>query len=244
MAKIICVNNQKGGVGKSTTAAILAQGAAYKGKKVLAIDLDPQANLSLALGAINEAETKNSYQVISGHSLAVGNIVHTEQGIDVIPASKNLVTLKSDTGSAHRLSNAIQKEKRRYDVIVIDTPSKSDELQYNALQAATGLLIPQNADIYNLQALIDTIKTARKFQESNPALKILGFILTEYSGRTKLDQQIKNLLVKAAGSVPYLGAIRKAVAVKEAAALQLSLYEYAPNSKPAQDYLNILNQII
>ena len=148
--KVIAVAIQKGGTGKTTTAAAIAQAATYKGQKVLAIDLDPQGNLSFALAA--EMNRRGSYDLLQG-TPAADLIQKSRQGMDIIPASWNLSTVTSGKGSARRLQKAIEPLKKDYDLIVIDPPPTAGELQYNALQAATGLIIPLQADIYNLQSL-------------------------------------------------------------------------------------------
>ena len=242
--KIITVAIQKGGTGKTTTAAALAQAAAYKGRKVLAIDLDPQGNLSFALGAQGAAETGTAYNLLMG--LPAAELIQaTAQGLDIIPADRDLAAITSGTGSAHRLRRALGPIKKDYDLIIIDTPPTAGELQYNALMAADGLIIPLQADAYNLQSLYQMTDTARQIQESNTDLQILGVVFTQYDGRSIISRQMRDAITQtaAAAGVPTLGAIRGAVAVKEAAALQQSIYSYAPKSKPAQDYLEIYNHI-
>ena len=242
-ARVISVSIQKGGTGKTTTAAALAQAAAYMGKKALAIDLDPQGNLSFALRA--DTRGAGAFEFLNGADFR--NVIQTTaQGLDVIPASWNLATITSGKGTARRLQQAIGQITGLYDLITIDTPPTAGELQYNALQAATGLIIPLQADIYNMQSLYQITDAARQIQGSNPALSIMGFILTQYDGRSTISRQMKEVITDqaAAMGVPYLGAIRAAVAVKEAAALQRSLFEYARRSKPAADYLEIYNRIM
>lgn len=240
--QILTVAIQKGGTGKTTTAAAIAQAAVYRGRSVLAIDLDPQGQLGFTLAA--DTGKPGSYDLLGG-AAAAGLIQHIRDGLDVIPASWNLSTITSGTGSARRLQRAIEPLKKEYDLIVIDTPPTAGELQYNALQAATGLIIPLQADIYNLQSLYQITDTARQIQGSNPELQITGFVLTQYDGRSTIARQMKETITgqAAAMGVPYLGAIRAAVAVKEAAALQQSLFEYAPKSKPAADYLALYETI-
>lgn len=242
-ARVISVSIQKGGTGKTTTAAALAQAAAYMGKKALAIDLDPQGNLSFALRA--DTRGAGAFEFLNGADFR--NVIQTTaQGLDVIPASWNLATITSGKGTARRLQQAIEQITGLYDLITIDTPPTAGELQYNALQAATGLIIPLQADIYNMQSLYQITDAARQIQGSNPALSIMGFILTQYDGRSTISRQMKEVITDqaAAMGVPYLGTIRAAVAVKEAAALQRSLFEYARRSKPAADYLEIYNKIM
>ena len=147
---IIAVVNQKGGTGKTTTAAALAQAAAIQGARALAIDLDPQGNLSFALAANMRQGT--TYELLTG-TPAAHLIQRSPTGPDIIPANRNNSTLTSSRGSARRLQKALQPIRGKYDFIIIDTPPTPGELQFNALQAATGLVIPLQAEIYSLQGL-------------------------------------------------------------------------------------------
>lgn len=240
--QIITAAVQKGGTGKTTTAAALAQAAAYRGRSVLAIDLDPQGNMTFALTA--DAEAPGSDLLLSGTDPAE-LVQHTAAGIDVIPASANLAAEQTERGSARRLQQAVAPLKSLYDVIIIDTPATTGELQYNALQAATGLIIPLMADAFCVQSLYQMTRTARQIQGSNPELQILGFILTQYDSRSTLARQMQKTITAraAAVGVPDLGIIRKAVAIREAATLQISLFDYAPKSKPAEDYLKLFDAL-
>lgn len=239
---ILSIAIQKGGTGKSTTAAAIVQAAAYKGKKALAIDLDPQGNLSFNLAA--DMSGGGSYSLLTG-TPAADLIQHTPQGIDVIPASWNLSTITTGKGSARRLQNALEPIRRKYPIIVVDTPPTAGELQYNALQAADRLIIPLQADIYNLQALYQITGAANQIRASNPKLKIAGYVLTQYNNRSTIARKMAEAIQDTATklNVPFLGQIRQAVVVKEAAALQLSLFEYAPKSKPAADYIELYNTL-
>lgn len=239
---IITVAIQKGGTGKTTTAAILAQAAAAKGRKVLAIDLDPQANLTFALGAT--AGNPGSRGLLDG--IQVDSLIQaTAQHIDVIPAAWDLATVTTGKGSARRLQAALEPIKGKYDCIIIDTPPTAGELQYNALQAADGLIIPLQADIYNAQSLYQITDTANAIRKTNPRLQILGIVFTQHNSRSTIARQMADAIRSNADAlgVPYLGEIRQAVVVKEAAALQQSLYQYAPKSKPAADYMAVLERI-
>ena len=236
--QIIAVANQKGGTGKSTTAAALAQAAAAQGKKALAVDLDPQGNLSFALGA--DMRRGTSFDLLEGKP-AARLIQHSRTGPDIIPASLHNSTISSSRGSAKRLQAALLPLKLSYDIIIIDTPPTAGELQYNALQAATALIIPLQAEIYSLQGLYQIAETAEQIKKTNPALTAAGVILTRHNDRSTIARQMKETIIDTAEKleVPYLGTIRQAVAVKEAAALQRSLFEYAPKSKPAADYMEL-----
>lgn len=223
----------KGGTGKTTTAAALAQAATAAGKRVLAIDLDPQANLSFTLSADQNQE--GAYQLLHGAD-PLQLIQRTPQDLDVISASPDLATERTSPASAKRLQEAI--EPLRYDYIIIDTPPTMGELTFNALQACTGLIIPLEVDNYSLQGLYQITDIAHQMQRSNPKLKILGVVLTRYDSRPKINRYLRDVIIdrgKEAGA-PYLTEIRKGVAVTEAQALQQSLFDYAPRSKPAHDY--------
>lgn len=240
--QIITIAIQKGGTGKTTTTIALAQAAALKGFKTLVIDLDPQGNTTFALGAEpNRGNT--SYDLIAGNGAKPQVIANN---LDVIPAAWELATLKTDKGSARRLQGAIKPFKKVYDYIFIDTPPTAGELQYNALQASDGLIVPILADIYNIQSLYQLTDTARRFkQNSNPDLSILGFIFTQIDTRSTIarDMQEKIIVLANKNNIPYLGSIHKGVAIQEAAALRKNLFEYAPKSAPAQDYMSIFERL-
>lgn len=239
---VITVAIQKGGTGKTATAAALAQAANLKGRKVLAIDLDPQGNLSYALAA--DATHPGSFDLLEGQD-AETLPQPVLLGLDVIPASPNLAAVKSYRGSARRLQAALEPLQQQYDLCIIDTPATTGELQYNALQAADGLIIPLQADPYSLQSLYQIMETVQIFRHSNPDLKILGYLLTQYDSRSNISRQMKDTIESKAAElhIPFLGAVRNAVAIREAIALQESLFEYAPKSNPAQDYMQIYEQL-
>ena len=241
--QIYAIANQKGGTGKTTTAAAIATAAARNGQKVLCIDLDPQGQLSYTLAA--DMDKPGSYELLEGLADVDSLIQNTDQGVAIIPASWNLQIITTGRGSARRLQRAIEGLQRKFDVIVIDTPPTAGELQYNALQTATGLIVPIQADAYNLQSLAQIMDTAGQIMETNPDLDITGLILTQYDGRSILSRQMRDIIIQEAESadVPFLGTVRQGIAIKEAAALQRSLFEYAPKSKPAQDYLEIYGKL-
>jgi chromosome partitioning protein len=241
--KILTAAVIKGGTAKTTTCAALAQAAAADGRKALAIDLDPQGNLSFALGA--DLNQPGAYDLLHGADPAQ-LIQTTAQGVDVIPAAPDLATERTTPGSAKRLQAALQPLQGRYDLIVIDTPPTAGELQYNALQAATGLLIPLEADTYSLQGLYQICDMAHQIQESNPALEILGTILTRYNNRPRISRFMAETIAQRGEEIgsPLLGTIRAGVAVVEAAALQVSLFDYAPKSNPAKDYAALYHRIM
>ena len=225
----------KGGTGKTTTAAAIAQAGAKDGKRVLAIDLDPQANLTFSLAADQNAP--GSYDLITGGDPAQ-LIQHTAQGVDTTAASPDLATLTTRAGSARHLQAALAPIKGSYDLMVIDTPPTMGEMTYNALQASTGLVIPLEADTNSIQGLFQIVDIARQMQRSNPLLTIKGALIARYDPRPKLNRFLRDTIAAKAEEleIPYLGEIRSGIAIREAQSMQQTLFEYAPGSKPAQDY--------
>ena len=240
---IYTIATQKGGTGKTTTAAALVQAAAYTGRAALAVDLDPQANLTYCLAA--DADKPGSYELLHGAKLA-DVIQMSPQNIVVISASAELQTEASAAGSARRLQKALDPARDLFDIIVIDTPATAGELQYNALQAADRLIIPLEADGYNLQSLQQITGTIAQIQQSNPELKAAGMILTKYDGRPVFNRQLREMAINSAAKlgVPFLGTIRPAVAVREAAGLQQSLFSYAPRATATADYMAVYEELL
>lgn len=232
----------KGGTGKSTTAAALSQAAAAAGKKVLAIDLDPSGNLSRMLDA--DLDAAGSYELLHGGD-PEQLIQRTNQGLDVISAGPDLATEKTGPRSALRLKNALEPILRKYQFVFIDTPPTMGELTYNALNASTGLIIPLEADTSSIQGLYNIREITELIQAKNPELRITGAVLTKYDGRAKLNRYLRDTIEDACkeAGIPYLSEIRAGVSIKEAQAFRRSLFEYAPRSKPAEDYKQLFKKI-
>jgi len=242
MKQIIATAVIKGGTGKTTTAAALAQAAAADGARVLAVDLDPQANLTFILAA--DQNQPGSFQLLHG-APAAEVIQRSPQGLDVIAASPDLATEKTAPASAKRLQDALKPIKKSYDWIFIDTPPTMGELTFNALQAATGLIIPLETDSNSLQGLYQITDIAHQMQRSNPSLSVLGVVLTRFDARPKINRYLQEVIEEKGQEIgaPFLQAIRPGVAIREAQAMQESLFEYAPQSNPAQDYRALYNNI-
>lgn len=252
--QIITALTMNGGTGKTTTAAVLAQAAAFKGKRALAIDIDGQGNLSQALATRAGRAAGNAYKLITGQAMAAECIVPSGtgfedvpgQGVDVIPAALELATITSGQGSAKRLERALQPIKAAglYDLVVVDAPA-SGELQFNALQAATGVIIPLIADSYSLQSLYEMTDVIRAIQKSNRALQVHGVLITKYDGRTRHARQMREIIQETAEGLglPYLGEVRQCIAVQEAVTLLQSLYKYAPKCTAAVDYMRVYDTI-
>lgn len=241
--KIITIANQKGGTGKSTTAAAIAQAAQHKGLHCLAIDLDPQGNTSFFLNA--DTNTAGAFDLLEGEPIT-SVIQKTPQGIDTVSANWSLQTISTGAGSARRLKKALEPIRGKYDLIIIDTPPTAGELQTNAMMASTDLIIPLLADVGSLQGLYQIADTARRIQQQNKGLKVTGYILTRSGGRSTLAKQMSEIIEARAkeNGIPFLLAIREAVAIREAQSWKESLYKYAPKSKPAEDYMHLTELII
>ena len=246
--KCIAVINQKGGVGKSTTAATVAAGLSLKGYKTLSIDLDAQANLTYTAGAKTTGAT--ALGVLTGEAKAENAIQNTDSG-DSIAANKALAgadAFIADTGKEYRLKEALESVKAAYDYIIIDTPPALGILTINALTACDSVIIPAQADIYSLQGieqLAETMKPVKKY--CNPALKIEGILLTRYSPRSVLSREVAELAEQLAarlGTKVFKATIREAIAVKEAQISQQTLYQYAPKAKVTEDYTALIEELI
>lgn len=247
-AQVTTVINQKGGVGKSTTASALGSGLALRGFRVLYIDLDAQGNLSHSLKALGRSRT--SLEVLTGTATATEAITKTDAG-EVIASSPTLAaadTILTGTGREYRLKEALEPLLRRYDHIIVDTPPSLGILTINALTACTGAIVPAQADIYSLQgiaSLAETVNSIRRY--TNPSLKILGILLTRHNERTILTQDLTATLEGMAAQLDttvYKRRIREAIAVKEAQAVQESLLTYAPTSNVAKDYSGFIDEYL
>ena len=249
MAKTICVTNQKGGVGKTTTSYALGLGLKKEGFRVLCVDLDPQGNLSFSFGAETE-ESDTVYEVIKGRCSAANAIQHTEL-IDVIPS--NIVLSGVDieftqTGREFLLKDALSEVQSQYDYIIIDTPPSLNVLTVNAFVATDIIIIPMVADIFSLQGitqLYDAVENIRKYY--NPSIKIEGILLTRYNGRTVLSSEIKGtaeMIAKELNTVVFNTTIRASVSIQEAQASQNDLYDYAPKNSAVMDYLDFIKELL
>lgn len=234
----------KGGTGKTTTCAAIAQAAALDDKKVLAIDLDPQANFSFCLGA--DKTLPGAYELLNG-AFILDCIQQTEQNIDVIAGAPALAADNpgKKKNTIFRLSEALEKVKGFYDLIVIDTPPYFCELTFEALQASTGVLIPMEADAGSIHGQKHIIEVAKEIKRTNKKLKILGCIITRYNARPVIARKMRDLIIEQGQELkcPLLAEIRQGIAIQEAQALNKSIYDYAPKSKPAQDYKELYNKL-
>ena len=246
--KTLAILNQKGGVGKTTTALALWAGLTLQGKKVLAVDLDPQGNLSFTAAADTSGRT--AFGVLLKETAAADAIQHTTQGA-LIPSSPELAGADmtiTRTGKEYRLKEALEPVAGAYDYAVIDTPPALGILTVNALAAADYAIIPAMAEVFSLQGvgqLADTINPVRTY--CNPSLEIAGILLTRYSPRTVLARDVADMaevLAEKLSTHVFRTRIRDGVAVREAQMRQENLFTYAPKSGPALDYLAFLSELL
>lgn len=248
MGMTVAVTNQKGGVGKTTTAAQLGSGLADRGKKVLFIDMDAQCNLSYLLKAENDEKTV--LHAMTGKMPAAGAVVHCEK-YDVMPGSTYMSAVDSylpASGREYSLKKVIDQIKDYYDYIIIDSPPTLGTATVSTLTAADTVLVPSQADVYSLQGmgqLFSTIKTVRKF--TNPGLKIDGILMTRHSDRLLHSRQMREMIAQTAemmGTKVYDTCIHESVALREAATSQTSIYGYRRKSRPAEDYSRFTDEFL
>lgn len=246
--KTIAIINQKGGVGKSTTAFTLASGIKNKGYKTLCIDMDAQGNLSYTANANDDLLT--IYDLLAEDANINQAIQHTKN-FDLIASSKALSGADgfiTDIGKEYKLKEILESVKNNYDYIIIDTPPALGILTVNALTACDSVIIPAQADIYSLQGIEQLSKTIQPIKKyCNDKLKIDGILLTRYSPRAILSREvaeIANDLAQNLNTKVFKSTIREAIAVKESQINKQSLFDYAPNSNVTNDYLNFINELL
>lgn len=248
MSRVIAITNQKGGVGKTTTSSALIGGLTALGKKVLGIDLDPQGNLGFSLGVDIEGRP-SVYELFKGTVATKDAITRTVCG-DILSSNILLSSAELEfnrSGREYMLRDIIQPLQEFYDYIIIDTPPALNILTVNAYVAANALIIPMTPEILSLlgiSQLKETIDSVKRFY--NPDLEILGILLTKYNKRTNLTKEVEEMANAVAAQLETVvldPKIRVSVSVAEAPAHGESIITYAPKSKPALDYAQLIQQI-
>jgi chromosome partitioning protein len=245
MSKVIAISNHKGGVGKTTSAINIGAGLNSLGKKILLIDLDPQANLSQSLGLIDQE--RNIYGALKGdYNLQPIEVI---RGLDVIPSTLDLsgaeIEMSGEAGREFILKELIEPIRASYDFILIDSPPSLGLLTLNSFVASDVLLIPLQAQYLALQGLSKLLEVVEKIQKRlNPALQIGGVFITQFDSRKVLNRDVVATIEAHFKNEVFKTKIRDNVALAEAPAQGLDIFRYNPKSNGAEDYLDLSKEIL
>ncbi|MFA5081462.1 MAG: ParA family protein [Hydrogenophilaceae bacterium] len=250
IAHILAITNQKGGVGKTTTAVNLSAGLANLGQKVLLVDLDPQGNATMGSGVEKRDCHQTVYHVLLRQ--AVCRQVRRpagSAGFDLLPANRDLagaeIELVMEQGREHRLREALATISQEYDYILIDCPPALNLLTVNALAAANAVLIPMQCEYFALEGLSDLVNTVKRVKASlNPGIEIEGLLRAMFDPRNTLAQQVSDQLKQHFGNKVYDTVIPRNVRVAEAPSYGLPVLSYDRNSKGAQAYMHLAGEIV
>jgi chromosome partitioning protein len=245
MSKVIAITNHKGGVGKTTSAINIGAGLCRLGKRVLLIDLDPQANLSQSLG-IREP-TVTIYGAIRGEYPL--QPVTIQKRLDIIPSTLDLsgaeIELSSETGREYILRELLETVKNGYDYTIIDSPPSLGLLTVNALTSADEILIPLQAQYLALQGLTKLLEIVDKIQKRlNKGLHIGGVFITQYDSRKILNRNVVETIQEHFKQTVFSTQIRDNVALAEAPTQGIDIFRYSPKSYGAQDYMALCKEIV
>ncbi len=251
MCRILAVANVKGGVGKTTTAVNLSASLAERGRKVLAVDLDPQSSLTVSLGFDPDQVTRTIRDLLDKDAETINSsILSTPEDWDLLPTNSELHTLERELDSEairiYAVGGVLQKLRKRYDYILLDCPANAGALTGAALAAADEVVIPLSPDFLGFRVLGSLIRIIKEMQKRiNPKLRIAGIFLTMYEARTRHARDILTALHNSyASEIPFFSAIiHQTVRLKEAPSVGKSIIKYAPRSQAAQAYRVIAEEI-
>ena len=249
-SKVIAIVNQKGGVGKTTTAINLAAAVALEGVRVLLLDVDPQANTTGGLGFARDEERPSVYDLLLGNATASEVIVPTEvANLSLIPGTKNMiganVELVGVERREHRLREALEPARNDYPFIFLDCPPALDLLTLNSLVAADTLLVPMQAEYFALEGISELMATLDRVSASfNPELSIEGVLLTMFDDRTNLSQQVRDNLLNFFEDKLFKTTIPRNIRLAEAPSHGKPVALYDPRSRGAEAYRNLALELL
>ena len=249
MGKVIAIANQKGGVGKTTTAVNLASAVAAAGKRVLLVDLDPQGNTTSGYGILKKSVTKSVYQLLTGDGAPEECVVHTKYKVDIIPSNIQLsgagIELVMLDRREARLREGLAPLNKNYDYIFIDCPPSLDLLTLNGLCASDTVLVPIQCEFFALEGLSELMSTVRTVKSMyNRYLDIEGVLLTMYDGRRNLTLQVVAEVKKHFGSKVYKTVIPRNVRLSEAPSFGAPVNYYDASSKGAASYAELAAELL
>jgi chromosome partitioning protein len=249
LAKILAVTNQKGGVGKTTTAVNLSACLADLGQRVLMIDLDPQGNATTGCGVVKREALPTVYQILIGRASLAEARIHTDFGFDILPANRELAGAEVDLiemdGREYRLRDALAPVLADYDFILMDCPPALNMLTVNGLVAADAVMIPMQCEYYALEGLTDLVATLKKVRANlNSKLEIEGLLRTLFDPRSTLTQQVSGELVDHFGTKVYRTIIPRNVRLAEAPSYGKPVTAFDRQSKGAQAYMALAQEIL
>jgi chromosome partitioning protein len=246
----IAIANQKGGVGKTTTAINLSAALAQRGKKVLLADLDPQANSTISFMNSDEIET-SIYDMLVEPTIRFDDVVKKTkiEGLDLLPSRLNLAKLEGkligELDAPFRLKDKLDPIGDLYDLIIIDTPPTLGLITVNALVSATHLIIPIQSSYFALEGTDDLLETIERIKaRPNPQLEVLGVVVTLHDRRTTLSRDIFDQICQVFGDKVFKTTISKSVRLEESPAYRESIFTFAPASSGAKEYSKLCDEVI